>query len=293
VALVTGTERAGTTGPDLAPDAAAAWARVLGALPGALDPATTAALAVVVGDALGVPVEDVPGPAVPAATLDPAVRAFAEQFVVDVSATTPSARDAATGALGADAFPTVQVLYVLDLGTRLAAAWQGFLGAPLAVEPAGGPDLWPALESFMRTVALRDALDPVTTEIVRLRGARAHDCRLCRSIRSAPAARAGGDEDLYTRIDGAGAPLDERHRLALEVVDTMLWQPASPAPRLALQVVSAFTPSETAEILLDVVRNAANKIAVAFGADDPHVTEGVEYFDVDELGDLVYGVTPR
>ena len=33
--------------------------------------------------------------------------------------------------------------------------------------------------------------------------------------------------------------------------------------------------------MLDVARNAANKIAVAFRADDPHVSEGVEFYDVD------------
>jgi hypothetical protein len=46
------------------------------------------------------------------------------------------------------------------------------------------------------------------------------------------------------------------------------------------------------ELVLDVARNAANKIAVAFGADEAHVTDGVEFYDVDERGELVYGLTP-
>jgi hypothetical protein len=40
-----------------------------------------------------------------------------------------------------------------------------------------------------------------------------------------------------------------------------------------------------------VARNSLNKIAVALGADTPHVTEGVEIFDVDANGDLIYGVS--
>ena len=45
------------------------------------------------------------------------------------------------------------------------------------------------------------------------------------------------------------------------------------------------------ELVLDIMRNAANKIAVAFRADEAHVTEGVEYYDVDDDGQLVYGLT--
>ena len=51
------------------------------------------------------------------------------------------------------------------------------------------------------------------------------------------------------------------------------------------------SPAELVELVLDIMRNAANKIAVAFGADNAHVTEGVEYYDTDANGDLVYGLT--
>ena len=42
--------------------------------------------------------------------------------------------------------------------------------------------------------------------------------------------------------------------------------------------------------MLDVVRNAANKIAVALGADAPQVADGVEFFDVDANGEVVASV---
>ena len=50
------------------------------------------------------------------------------------------------------------------------------------------------------------------------------------------------------------------------------------------------TPAEITEVVLDVVRNAANKIAVALGGDAPVVTEGVEFYDIDATGDVVADV---
>ena len=46
----------------------------------------------------------------------------------------------------------------------------------------------------MRQVARLDTLDPVLTELVRLRGARQHECRLCGSRRSVAAIGAGAEE---------------------------------------------------------------------------------------------------
>jgi hypothetical protein len=44
------------------------------------------------------------------------------------------------------------------------------------------------------------------------------------------------------------------------------------------------------EVVLDVTRNALNKIAVALGADAAHVEDGIEVYDVEPDGTLVYGV---
>ena len=43
--------------------------------------------------------------------------------------------------------------------------------------------------------------------------------------------------------------------------------------------------------MLDVTRNALNKIAVALGADAAHVEDGVEIYDIGPDGTLVYGLT--
>jgi alkylhydroperoxidase family enzyme len=198
-------------------------------------------------------------------------------------------RSAAFGVLGDRAFPFVQACYVIDMDVRLQAAAQQLLAADLAPADTPAGDLWTDLEAFMRAVARLDSLDPLTTEIVRLRGARAHNCRLCQSIRSVRAARAGADEGLYEQIDHYEAStLASRHRVALQLVDAFLWQPLAYPADLASSLAAAFTVAETVELMLDIVRNAANKIAVLFAADAPHVTDGIELYDLSPAGGVVY-----
>ncbi|MGH8979102.1 MAG: carboxymuconolactone decarboxylase family protein [Acidimicrobiia bacterium] len=225
---------------------------------------------------------------------DSALRTFATQFVIDVGSVTNAQRSAAMSVLGSNAFEFVQLLYVFDFLTRLRAAFdQLFDVDPIAPRADASPSLWDSLEAMFASVARLAVLDPVTTEIVRLRGARAHNCRLCKSIRNVRAARNGADEALYDGIDRfETSTLPERHKVALRLTDAYLWRPMQYPPGLDTQVHATFSPAEIVEILLDVARNAANKIAVAFGADDAHVSEGVEYFDTDADGQLVYGLDP-
>jgi len=105
------------------------------------------------------------------------------------------------------------------------------------------------------------------------------------------AVRAGGDEAFFDQIDDfETSALSDRHKAALRLVDAMIWSPVAWPAGLAGQLHAQFTDAALVELVLDVVRNAANKIAVAFGADDPHVTDGLEYYATDEDGELVYGL---
>ena len=70
----------------------------------------------------------------------------------------------------------------------------------------------------------------------------------------------------------------------------MIWQPAAYPDGLVEQVRATFSPEETVEMVLDLVRNAANKVAVALQADQPLVPVGVEYFSVERDGTLAYGL---
>jgi alkylhydroperoxidase family enzyme len=280
--------------PDLlstvAPEPVALWGAAVTRLPLDVPPDRLHTLAGIVRDCLGAPADDVPVPATAVGAAADGWVPFAQQFVVDVARIGADQRATAMTALGADAFTTVQALYVLDLGTRANAAFRQLFAERLPTAPAAD-DLWPTLESFMRAVARLDALDPTTTELVRLRGARSHRCRLCQSIRNVHAVRAGADEPFLDQVDDfAASALSDRHKAALRLVDAVVWTPASWPAGLADDLHASFTDAELVELVLDIVRNAANKIAVAFGADDPHVTDGLEYFATDAAGDLVYGL---
>jgi alkylhydroperoxidase family enzyme len=215
---------------------------------------------------------------------------FAEQFVVDVSGTTDEQRGALGTALGADTFTFVQALYVVDVFQRGRIALERVFG--VAYGPMGEPttgDLWATLEEFMRVVALDTALDPVTTELVRLRGARAHDCRICQSRLSLRAVETAGDDALFAADADDGA-LTERQQAALALADAVIWQPTAIDDELVARVRRELSDAEIVEIVLDLVRNAANKIAVSLGGDEAVVTDGVEYYDVDATGEVVADV---
>jgi alkylhydroperoxidase family enzyme len=212
--------------------------------------------------------------------------AFAEQFVVDVASTTDEQRGALGMAMGADTFVFVQALYVVDVFQRGRIALERIFTTPYgpAAAPATG-DLWAALEEFMRVVALDTALDPVTTELVRLRGARAHDCRICQSRLSLRAVETAGDDAVFA-ADADDDALTERQRTALALADAVIWQPTALDDDLVERIRRHLSEAEIVEIVLDLVRNAANKIAVSLGGDEAVVTDGVEYYDVDATGDV-------
>ena len=175
---------------------------------------------------------------------------------------------------------------------RAGAAWREMFGEEWRpISTSAETDPWVAHERFLLEVAKLPALDPVTSELVRLRGARAHDCRLCQSRRSVSAIDLAGRSDLFDDRDPSG--ISDTQALALQVVDAFVWQPIQWPSGLGQQVVDALGPAAATELTLDIVRNAANKIAVAFDVDDPQVKSGVEYYDIDvSTGELRYDVSP-
>jgi hypothetical protein len=238
--------------------------------------------------------------AVARASLDPNVpavprsdaMAFAEQMVVDVASMTAGVRTAGLAELGAAAPAFVLALWTEDMMIRAGAAWREMFGEEWRLDPASAEtNAWAAHERFLLEVARLPALDPVTSELVRLRGARPHDCRLCQSRRNVSAIDLAGGSDLFDERDPSG--ISDAQALALQVVDAFVWQPIRWPPGLGEQVVDALGPAAATELTLDIVRNAANKIAVAFDADDPQVETGVEYYEIDAVtGELRYNVSP-
>jgi alkylhydroperoxidase family enzyme len=146
------------------------------------------------------------------------------------------------------------------------------------------------LNQFAPMVGALRALDPVTTEVVRLRGAVQHNCRLCKSLREGAALDAGGTESMYSDIEHyeESTLLDERHKAALRYVDALIWTPSKIDADVAAGVQAHFSDAESLELTLDVMRNAANKIAVALGGDAPRVSEGTERYLLGADGQPVY-----
>jgi alkylhydroperoxidase family enzyme len=214
---------------------------------------------------------------------------FAEQFVVDVVRITDDDRSALLAAMGSESLVFVQTLFVVDVFQRARIALERLHTTqygPMLLPPERG-DLWAALEVFMRVVARSEALDPLTTELVRLRGATVHNCRLCRSRLSVRAYDAAGDRSPFEAVgDYEHSTLTVRHKTALRLTDAVVTQPALIDEGLISQVHAEFSTAESSEIILDVVRNAANKIAVAFSTDAPVVADGTEFFDTDGAGDV-------
>ena len=145
----------------------------------------------------------------------PAVRAFADQFRTDVAGVDDELRQALAEATGEHQVAVVQMIWIGDVAPRLDSVLDQLFG------PSDWPtsrripvrDLWGVIDEFMRAVARHAALDPTTTELVRLRGARQHDCRLCQSRRSVAAISAGADEATFDAVDNyEESDLSERPR---------------------------------------------------------------------------------
>ncbi len=228
---------------------------------------------------------------------DRALLELAEQFTVDVSSVTDDQRSALFSEWGSEAAPLVAVVFAMDFLPRTWAALAAVGGEGLVTVRSGarpqleGESIWAAMDRLIRAVPRLDALDPVTSELIRLRGARQHRCRLCQSLRSRPALLAGADEPLFDAVDDyESSRLSAHQKAALAVADAMIWTPGrlgSVAPRL----VATSTPAQCIEVVVDVTRNALNKVAVALAADAAHVQDGLEIYDVGPDGDLVYGLT--
>lgn len=255
----------------------------------AVSPPDLAALNAAVREACPATVGLSPLPAEsPGGAVDPMVIEFAEQFSADVTGITGDQRAIFADILGPKVFGATVLIFIADFAPRMRAGFAA-LGHDWRPEPVWDHDADPAgelLDSFVPAVGRMRALDPLTSEIVRLRGARQHNCRLCRSLREGAALDAGGTEVVYDAIDDyENSELAERHKAALRYVDALIWTPAQID---GSQLLAHFSNDEAVELTLDVMRNAANKVAVALGADAARVSEGTERYALGADGHPVY-----
>ncbi|QVI30076.1 carboxymuconolactone decarboxylase family protein [Mycolicibacterium neoaurum] len=227
----------------------------------------------------------------PSSGTEPMLAAVAEQFSTDVTGVSVQQRGALVAAFGAEVLSVASLMFVADFVPRVRAGL-GALGVEFA-DPDGWDDAThPAdalLNRFTGAVGALRGLDPLITELIRLRGAVQHNCRLCRSLRESTALEAGGSESLYADIEAyqSSARLTEAHKAALGYVDALIWTPAA-VGGAAAAVLEHFSAEQAVEITLDVMRNATNKIAVALGGDEPRVAEGTELYRLGDDGVPVF-----
>lgn len=219
---------------------------------------------------------------------------LAEQVALDVASFDDNQRQRATDLLGRSAHTWFLTVYLADWIPRVRHALDAAFG-PSDWTPDEAAcdltDLWPDFVALTEAIGALRNLDPVTSEVVRLRMARQHNCKLCKSLRNRTALEAGGTEDTYRDIDDwqHSSTFDERTRAALALADALVWNPQGAAATLT-EVLTHFETPEVVELVADMLRNAANKVAVAAGTDAAHVTEGVEIYDVIESGETVFGL---
>jgi alkylhydroperoxidase family enzyme len=234
----------------------------------------------------------------PESEAEAVVAEFAEQFSVDVSAITAEQRSRLWKQLGDSTVGVVAQVFIADFIPRVRAGLEalgvgseylGWVNGPITWDHATDPSD-AVINVFPPAVARMRALDPVTSELVRLRGAAQHNCRLCKSRREGTALDAGGSEALYGEIERFenSTLLTPRAKAALRYTDRLIWTPAHLVADDVAEVRARFSEAEAVELTFDIMRNACNKVAVSLGADAPRVEHGTERYLFDADGQTVF-----
>jgi alkylhydroperoxidase family enzyme len=140
-----------------------------------------------------------------------------------------------------------------------------------------------SLRNYQDAVVRGTALDPVITELVRLRCARTHNCQICQTLRLADARAAGVDDDMTTKVDFyERSDLDGRTKTALRITDAFITRPDTLAASVVATARSVFSDEQLAELCLDITKWSTQKIHVSLGTDGadalPTNEQGVSFF---------------
>jgi alkylhydroperoxidase family enzyme len=234
----------------------------------------------------------------PGSDAEAVVADFAEQFSIDVSMIGDEQRKRLWSALGDNTFGVVVQMYIADFVPRVRAGLEtlgvgqrylGWVDGRVAWDHTTDPSD-AVFNGFLPEVARLRELDALTSEVVRLRGAAQHNCRLCKSLRETTALDAGGSETLYGDIEHfeASGLLTDGQKAALRYADALIWSPGHIDRGVVAGVRGHFSDDEAVELTFDVMRNASNKVAVALAGDAPRVENGTERYLLDANGQTVF-----
>jgi alkylhydroperoxidase family enzyme len=243
---------------------------------------------------------------------DRAALALGEQFAIDITGVSGGPLADAAAAHGASVLALVQGVFLLDLGHRCAKAlgrlfdtsitsadWAWPVSGDAADEPdaqlveAPGADPMAAIGELLRVTAEMQTVDPALRELVRMRGAHHHQCRRCQSVRSVAAIDAGLDEAALDAARPGSTLGSGRQQAALALTDAVLVGRVELSDDLVEQIRAELSAAEAVEVVCYLMRNSANKIAVAFGADAAIVSEGFEYQVIDAEGETITVELPQ
>jgi AhpD family alkylhydroperoxidase len=222
---------------------------------------------------------------------DDGLQLLVDQFVVYSPGIGDLERERAVSALpdGLDLLTFLHATYVIDQVARLRLVLGGLFpssdGAaaePATAQPAS--DIASAVREMCAAGVRLSGVDAVTTELVRLRVADYHRCRVCGAVRLASAAEAGADEALLSlREDFEASELSAAYKAALRLADVYITAPGDIGPLLASEIRDHFTDGQIVELLLDVSGFSLHKVRVALELDAPP-REGPLVLSYDDRG---------
>ncbi|MDJ0940350.1 MAG: carboxymuconolactone decarboxylase family protein [Woeseiaceae bacterium] len=154
---------------------------------------------------------------------------------------------------------------------------------------AGGP-LENAIAEFAAAAVRADGIDPIITELVRLRCAQYHDCRLCGSFRVQAALDAGFEESMQKAIgDYENSDFSPAAKAALGLCDAIIMRPGEFEPGLKQELRMHFSDAQISELCVDVMKWSQQKALVALRIEPPASETHLTQLIFDESGHPVFG----
>jgi hypothetical protein len=153
----------------------------------------------------------------------------------------------------------------------------------------GGP-LANAIADFAAAAVRADGIDPIITELVRLRCAQYHDCRLCGSFRVQSALEAGFDESMQRAIGNyENSDFSSAAKAALRLCDAMIMRPGDIDPQLREELRTHFSDAQISELCIDVMKWSQQKALVALRIEPPASETHLTRLIFDDNGHPVFG----
>ena len=235
---------------------------------------------------------------------------FAEQFIIDVSGINESDRESLRQYFpGEEIRELITALYILECTYRLTLVSRALLCDKSVPADTGDfeivalisneqPNIRRSLKDYQDAVVRGADLDSITTELVRLRCARTHNCRICQTLRLSDARAAGANDTMTEKVDFYElSDLDENYKIALRITDAFISRPDTLSAETIVAARTNYSPAQLAELCLDITKWSTQKIHVALGTDGadaiPKNEQGLSFFGFDDLGQVTgYSPTP-